>query len=112
MSDNEIDRALGNDPPIEPSSDFSARVMVAVRQQVREREALAFPWSRLIPGLVACTVLVVVGLIVDPTPSVPASLLSILEEQVMVHTLTWITASLVGTWALVWMSLRFAGRGR
>jgi hypothetical protein len=112
MSVNEIERALGDDPPIEPSSDFCARVMVAVSQEVREHEALAFPWSRLIPGLVACALVVLVGLFVDSAPSVPASLVSILEYPMVAQVLTLLISSLVGIWMLVWTSLRFAGVGR
>jgi hypothetical protein len=112
MSVNEIERALGEDPQIEPSSDFCARVMVTVRQEVREHEALAFPWSRLIPGLVACALVAVVGLIIDPTPSAPASLVSVLEDPMVSQALTWMSSTMVGIWMLVWMSLRFAGVGR
>jgi hypothetical protein len=112
MSVNEIERALGDDPQIEPSSDFCARVMVEVHRQVGEHEALAFPWSRLIPGLVACALVVVVGVILDPAPPASASLVSILEDPMVAQVLTLMTSSLVGIWMLVWMSLRFAGVGR
>lgn len=51
MNANEIERALGADPGIAPSPDFGARVMRAVRGEVRGREGIAFPWRRLRYGL-------------------------------------------------------------
>jgi hypothetical protein len=112
MSVNEIERALRDEPQIEPSSDFCARVMVAVRQETHEREALAFPWSRLIPGLVACAVVVVAALFTGPAPSAPESLVTVLDDPVAAQVLNILTSSLVGTWMLVWISMRFAGANR
>jgi hypothetical protein len=112
MNGNEIDRALVSELEIEPGSDFSARVMVAVRQQVSQREAMAFPWSRLLPGLVAWVAVVAVTFVVDPAPAAPAFLVAILENPIVLQVFGWISSSLLGAWVLVWMSMRLAGATR
>jgi hypothetical protein len=113
MSLDDIETALRNEPLIAPGSDFCARVMVGVRRQAVEREALPFPWSRLLPGLVAClAVVVVVAVFADPTPASFAFPLPILENPAVGQALGWIASSLLGTWLLVWMAMRFAGANR
>ena len=112
MNANEIDRALREDRTITPSTNFAARVMVAVRRQAGEHEALAFPWRRLLPGLVACTAIAVTGVIWGTPPTIPASVTRIMQDAAAVQAATWIPMSLLGTWMLVWSSLRLAGHRR
>jgi hypothetical protein len=112
MNENEIDRALQSDVTIEPSSDFASRVMVAARRNAREREAIAFPWGRLLPGLLACAAVTVAGLVLGPPPELPEAAMRIVEDPVTVQAVAWIPTSLVAIWALVWMSMRVVGLRR
>jgi len=112
MNANEIDRALREDHVITPSPDFAARVMVAVRRQAGEREALAFPWRRLFPGLAACTVAAVVGVIWGTPSEIPSAVTRIMQDTAAIQAFTWIPMSLLGSWMLVWTSLRLAGHRR
>jgi hypothetical protein len=53
---NDLDRALGDDDTLVPSSGFAARVMDAVQDAQGEPPPLAFPWRPFAIGLVACLV--------------------------------------------------------
>ena len=53
MSDEEIDRALGGEHDITPSSRFHASVMEAVRREAATPPPIAFPWKRAWPALAA-----------------------------------------------------------
>jgi hypothetical protein len=112
MNANEIDRALREDRVIEPSPDFAVRVMAAVRRQASEHEALAFPWRHLLPGLVACAAVAAAGVIWGTPPAIPEVMMRVLEDAAVVRFATWIPMSLLGTWMLVWSSLRLAGHRR
>jgi hypothetical protein len=112
MNANEIDRALREDRAITPSPDFAARVMVAVRRQAVEHEGLAFPWRRLLPGLAACTAIAVAGMIWGAPPAIPEAVTRVMENAAVVHAATWVPMSLLGSWMLVWTSLRLAGHRR
>lgn len=56
-----FDRALLPDASPEPSPDFAARVMSAVRREAATPPPLAFPWRRLAFGLGACALWLVLG---------------------------------------------------
>jgi len=101
MSPNEIERALRDDRTIAPSPEFAGRVMRVVRQRADEREALAFPWRRLAPGLALCAAIVAVGLVGGAPP--------LRVESTLAQAVTWIPSVLAGSYALVWWSLRLAG---
>jgi hypothetical protein len=112
MNANEIDRALREDRTVTPSPDFAARVTIAVRHQAGEHEGLAFPWRRLLPGLVACTAVAVAAVILGGAPEIPAAVTRVMQDAAVVHAATWIPMSLLGSWMLVWTSLRLAGHRR
>jgi len=112
MNANEIDRALRGDRTIAPSPEFASRVMGAVRRQVGEREALPFPWRRLVPGLLASAAVTIAALLFLPPPTIPESVASLLRDQAVAQSLTWVPVGIVGTWALIWSSMRLAGYRR
>jgi hypothetical protein len=109
MNANDIDRGLRNERTIVPSVGFTARVMRAVRHQVGDRGALVFPWRRLLSGLIASVALATIGVVLLPAPQVPDPLSEALEDPALVQGLTWVVMVLLGSWALVWTSMRFAG---
>lgn len=105
MNANEIERALGSDPGIAPSLDFGARVMSAVRGEVRGREGIAFPWRRLRYGLGAAAVVTAAGVFARPS-DLPATLAA---STLFAATLR-LGASLAVAWGAVWWSYRLAER--
>lgn len=112
MNTNEIERALCNDETIEPTREFASRVMGAVRREVGEREALAFPWRRLLPGLIASMALTVAALVFAQPLALSESTVRLLRDPVLIQSSTWVPTAILGTWLLIWGSLRFAGYRR
>jgi hypothetical protein len=120
MSHDEIDRALREDETIEPSSDFTARVMRAVHEEVEDLGAIRFPWSRMVPGLVVCVLGLIATVFVAPPPAEPGLLdprvvesaldkvFEVLPAQIMIAAL----APLLGSWILVRLALRVCGYQR
>ena len=51
--DDDIDRLLGADDGITPSSGFLRAVMAAVEREAAAPRPLAFPWLRALPGFAA-----------------------------------------------------------
>jgi hypothetical protein len=109
MNAKDIDRALTSDRTIVPSPGFATRVMRAVRQHVGDRGALSFPWRRLLPGLIASVAVSAIGVALLPAPQVPQPLVSTLGDPALVQAVNWVAMVLLGSWALVWASMRFAG---
>ena len=109
MNPHEIDLALRNEPTIEPSLGFAARVMRGVHEQVDDLGALAFPWRRFLPGLVACVVLTVIWLAFSPPAAPSESMAKLLDDPELARTVSWTVMVLLGSWALVWSTMRFAG---
>ena len=117
MSHDEIDRALREDEMIEPSSDFTARVMRAVHKEVEDLGAIRFPWSRTVPGLVVCVVGLIAGAFVAPPAADPGwfdprvvesaitKALEVVPPQIIVAAL----APLLGSWIVVRLTMRFCG---
>jgi hypothetical protein len=63
MSDEEIDRALGGNDDIVPSSGFAGAVMEAVRREAAAPPPIPFPWKWAIPGLVAWAAALAVAIV-------------------------------------------------
>jgi hypothetical protein len=103
MLDNDIERALQDDSGVTPSADFAGRIMVSVRQVAREREALAFPWRRLVTGFALCAVVTVAGL-----PGLEAASGAAMESWTVVA-VPWLSAALVVAFLPAWWSFRLAG---
>lgn len=96
-----IDRALGNEPPLEPSAYFAARVMRSVRDDVDAREAIGVPWGRFALGVSLGAAAVALSAV---APTGPAPAPEVLDA------LQWMTLSLVGTLAIAVGSYRLLGR--
>jgi hypothetical protein len=116
MKLDDIDRVLREDETIVPSGDFSARVMRAVRREAEALEAIEFPWSRLLPGLASCLLVLVAGSIVARPPEIgPAEVavaLAAATEKIPIELIATAVAPLFGSWLLVRLSLRLAGYER
>jgi hypothetical protein len=112
MNANEIDRALREDRGIAPSPAFASRVMGAVRRQAEDREAIAFPWLRLLPGLVASVAIAGASVVFAPPPEVPQTVVRALENPAVVQAATWVPMALLGTWLATWLPLRLTGYSR
>jgi hypothetical protein len=48
-----LDRILAEDPAMAPPPRFAANVMAAVRREATTPPAIAFPWRRALPGILA-----------------------------------------------------------
>jgi hypothetical protein len=57
VSEDDFDRILSEDEQILPSSGFVASVIEAVRLEAVTPQPIPFPWSRVLPGLVAAILL-------------------------------------------------------
>lgn len=115
---DEIDRALSDEPVIEPTSGFAARVMRDVLLEAEQRtEPLDFPWHRFLPGfLSAITLSLAVFLLLGwaaeagvslPTPEAVLGALA----QPLTQGLAIAAVTLAGSVAAIWLVLR-SGRGR
>ncbi len=60
MKHDDLDRILSHEQEILPSSGFAASVMEAVRQEASALSPIPFPWKRVLPGLVASFLALVV----------------------------------------------------
>jgi hypothetical protein len=114
MTVDELDRILGSEEPLEPSSGLSASVMDAVREEARTPEPLPFPWRRAIPGIVACLALLAVGIAVaaltDPPPGAIGGV-ELLEQALsnpLAGPIAWAAGSLLFSWVTVALTRRFA----
>ena len=75
---DELDRILGSEQPLQPSSGLADSIMEAVRQEARQPEPIRFPWGWFIPAIIAAVTILVAGLMVavqhglpvDPGPGV------------------------------------------
>lgn len=118
MSD--IDHTLLNDPVIEPSAGFAARVMGQVREEATAPAPLEFPWRRFLPGAITCAALILIafGLMVanfDPdaapaetaTPLAPAFDIAVLGQAPTIAVIT-----LLGSLLVAWLAMRFVSLPR
>lgn len=114
MKHDEIDRMLVAEPTLTPSSGFSASVMDAVRREAQGPEPLSFPWRRAAPGLAICLLGIVVAVIAALSgPATEqaewASLAARLESTLLAQSTVWLAGTLLGSWIVVRLSLRFSG---
>jgi len=70
MTPDELDRILSSEDLLEPSSNFAAEVMAAVRLPT-DPPARAFPWFRFATGIVASVAMAAAGTVLL-TRSAPA----------------------------------------
>ena len=103
MNHDDLDRMLGHEPEIVPSSGFTALVINAVRVQAQAPPPIPFPWKRALPGIAAAvlSLLWIVfscvavfsskGIGAAEVLSVPAGL------QPLWHAASWVLIALVTT---------------
>ncbi len=107
MNQDAIDRALRDEPEVTPSRDFSHRVMRTVRTEAANRKAMPFPWQLLGGGLALSAGLTLFGVLSGAAP--PDAALAE-PPAYLTASLAWLSATLAGSLALAWWSMRFAGR--
>ena len=56
MKPENLDRILGGEEELAPSSGFAASVMDRVRQEVAVPDPIPFPWKRALPGMIVAGV--------------------------------------------------------
>lgn len=119
MPDDDLERALGGEPDIVPSSGFVSTVMAAVHQEAEAPAPLAFPWGRALSGaaLAFLTAFVIPAIVLmrsSPIPSVrPESVSTVLDlvRQVGQDRDLWtMIAALLLTTLLVGIPRRLAAR--
>lgn len=112
MNVKEIEDALRGDHVIRPTTEFASRVMGAVRREAQEQESIAFPWRRVLPGLIVCCVLTVVALIfMEPRP-LPEAISMKLRDPRLIQAATWVPTYVLGIWVMIRTVLRVAGFDR
>jgi hypothetical protein len=95
MTTEDLDRILGSDDLIQPSSGFATAVMERVRQEASEPPALPFPWGRFALGLAASGVAAAAAtaLLMQNAPAVLATLSPVAS---VAPELGWAAVSVLG----------------
>jgi hypothetical protein len=119
MQYDDLDRILAEEPAILPSPEFTASVMAAVRREGSAPVPIAFPWRRVLPGLVVSGLALAVLLqqiFVQPgitaarfSPAWWPELVQVLETARHLRVL-WIAFALFLAFASMQLSARLAER--
>ena len=112
---DELDRILGADEGLEPSSGFTRRVMEALEQDRQTPPPIPFPWMRVLPALLGALGIVVafaVYLPTEPLGSTPALDVALWLEHPLAGPLGWAALSLIGSWVAFRLSMRLAAPTR
>ena len=112
---DELDRILGSEEGLEPSSGLTRRVMEAVEQDRSTPPPIPFPWMRLLPALLGAFGIVVAFAVYLATGTqVPSPALDVARwlEHPLAAPLGWAALSLIGSWAAVRVSMRLAAPTR
>ena len=108
MRQDDIERMLASEDLIEPSAGFTATVMEAVRREAETPVPIAFPWRRVVPGIVVSAVaicaLAVLAFTV-PAPAAPGSALEVPAHLLLAGT------ALVSACLVAYLAVRFSLRG-
>ena len=81
MWQKDFDRILSSEEPIVPSSGFADAVMQAVRREAAAPPPISFPWKYALPGLGLAGLLVVVAMLLPPTPAARAGVVLLASRQ-------------------------------
>ncbi|MCP3980129.1 MAG: hypothetical protein GY716_12560 [bacterium] len=112
---DELDRILGEDEGLEPSSGLTRRVMESLEQDRRTPPPIPFPWLRVLPALVgALGIVVAFAVYFAAKPLGPATALEVgtWPDHPLAAPLGWAALSLVGSWAVFRLSMRLAAPTR
>jgi len=105
---DELDRILGSEEGLEPSSGLTRRVMEAVEQDRSTPPPIPFPWMRLLPALLGALGIVVafaVYLATGPPGPTPALDVAKWLDHPLAGPLGWAALSLIGSWVAVRLSM-------
>ena len=110
MRDEEIDRVLGGEEEILPSSGFHASVMAAVHREATAPPPIPFPWKRAWPAIAAAALTLVASplLIVQSGAAGPTVVDSLLPAAESVGA-PWIVLAATATAGCLLLSRRLAG---
>ena len=107
MRRDDIERLLASETMIEPSPGFAASVMEAVRSEAAVPAPLAFPWRRVLPGLVlvGLALLAGLGILVSALVTAPASgpAPDWAAPRWLSARLLWLAAGLLGSLLIPWL---------
>jgi hypothetical protein len=113
MRQDDIERMLASEDPIEPTAGFTAGVMEAVRREAETPVPIAFPWRRAVPGMVLAVVgTCVLGVLAVTTqaPAAAAPTGPVAALEVPPHLLL-AGAALVVACLVAYLVVRFSLRG-
>jgi hypothetical protein len=103
MTMDELDRILGSEESLQPSSGLADEVMKAIRREAETPAPLKFPWIRFIPGVAGGVTLVVTGIILMILHGLPQGSGPGLEQLAQ-----WLNHPAASTWGMVIGSLAFS----
>ncbi|HEY0553230.1 MAG TPA: hypothetical protein VGG20_03135 [Thermoanaerobaculia bacterium] len=119
MTPEDLDRILGSDERIVPSSGFAASVMERAREEAAAPPLLPFPWRRFVLGLLVTVALSgVCGWAVARLNGIEAmrtavgGALAAFADPRLARPLAGAAAAIAGTYLLVRLTLGFAGSRR
>jgi hypothetical protein len=109
LRDDEIDRILGGEEDVLPSSGFHASVIEAVHREATAPPPIPFPWKRAWPALAAPAVALAVSLVLLVTSSAagPPIFDSLIPAAESVGA-PWIALAALATLGSLLLSRRFA----
>ncbi|HUY94642.1 MAG TPA: hypothetical protein VMU71_05065 [Terracidiphilus sp.] len=115
MDREELDRILGDEDELVPSSGFVASVMERVETEAAAPAPIPFPWKRAVPGMVVAVAVLVwaavemaravisAGGLALPRVSMNAAVSPALQQA------GWVALALVLAWAGWRLARRFSG---
>lgn len=116
MEPGEMDKILGNEEELVPTSGFLMAVMERVREEATAPAPLAFPWKIAVPGMILATAVLGWGGFVLVRTALPALRgLSISAGQMPVRlagalqSAGWVALALAISLVSSWFSRRLAG---
>jgi hypothetical protein len=119
MTPEDLDRILGSQELIAPSSGFAASVMERAREAASAPPPLPFPWRRFLLGLLVLVAMnglwgwIGVRLhVTDALGAAVGNALTALADPRLMRPLAGATAALAGAYVLVRLTLGFTGARR
>ena len=112
---DELDRILGTEEGLEPSSGLTRRVMEALEQDRQTPPPIPFPWMRMLPALLGALGIVVafaVYLATGPSSPTPALDAARWLGHPLAVALGWAALSLIGSWVAFRLSMWLAAPTR
>ena len=108
MRDEEIDRILGGEEDIRPSSGFHVSVMEAVHREATAPPPIPFPWKRAWPAIAAAALAIVASpfLLIESNAAMQPTLDSLLLSAQSVGA-PWIALAALATVGSLLLSRRF-----